>query len=91
MAWNFWSLKQNSLFNLVSHQPDVDKISQYLKDPHEARYQLLIESVGLNYFNNLKAFIEYSNDTDDIFENTDECYPVENKILIVFDDIIADM
>ena len=42
------------------------------KDPYEAKYQFLInkrESTGLKYLNDLKAFIEYSNDTDDIYRN----------------------
>ena len=40
----------------------------------------------------LKAFIEYSNDMDDIYKNIEECNPnKKQKILIVFDDLIADM
>ena len=35
--------KTNSLFNLISHQPDIDKIYLYTKDPYEAKYQLLIK------------------------------------------------
>ena len=57
--------KTNSLFNLTSQQPDINKIFLYAKDP----YQFLIdkrESTGLKYLNHSKAFIEYSNDMDDI-------------------------
>ena len=35
----------------------------YVKDPYEAKYELLInkiESTGLKYLNDSKAFIEYS-------------------------------
>ena len=40
----------------------------------------------------LKAFIEYSNDMDDIYKNIEEYNPnKKQKILIVFDDSIADM
>ena len=42
----------------------------YAKDLYEAKYQLLIrkqESTGLKYLNDSKAFIEYSNDMDDIY------------------------
>ena len=47
---------------------------------------------GLKHFNDYKAFIEYSNDMNDIYKNTEEYNPNEKrKILIVFDDIIADM
>ena len=54
---------------MINHQPDIDKIYFYAKDPYEAKYQLLInkrESTGLKYLNYSKAFIEYSNDTNDI-------------------------
>ena len=34
--------KTNSLFNLISHQPDNDKIYLYVKYPYDAKYQLLI-------------------------------------------------
>ena len=67
----------------------------YAKDPYEDKYQFLIkkrESIGLKHFNDPKAFIEYSNDMHDIYKNIDDCNPdKENKILIVFDDMIADM
>ena len=67
----------------------------YAKVPYEAKYRFLInerESTGLKYFNYTKAFIEYSNDMQDVYKNIDE-YNVdkERKILIVFDDMIADM
>ena len=67
----------------------------YAKDPYEAKYQFLInkrESTGLKHFNDPKAFIEYSNDMHDVYKNIDDYNPdKENKILIVFDDMIADM
>ena len=48
--------------------------------------------MGINHFNDPKAFIEYSNDMQDVYKNIDEYNPdKENKILIVFDDMIADM
>ena len=46
--------------------------------------------MGINHFNDPKAFIEYSNDMHDVYKNIDESYK-ENKILIVFDDMIADI
>ena len=50
------------------------------------------ESVGINHFTDPKAFIQYSNDMHDIYKNIN-CYKPnkENKILIAFDDMIADM
>ena len=52
--------KTNSLFNLINHQPDIDKIYLYAKDPYKAKYKFLInkwESTGLKHFNDSKAFI----------------------------------
>ena len=63
--------KTNSLFNLINHQPHIDKIYLYSKDPYEAKYQFLInkkESTGLKHFNDSKAFIEYSNNIVDIYK-----------------------
>ena len=64
--------KTNLLFNLISQQPDIYKICVDAKDLYEAKYQFSInkkESAGLKHLNDSKAFIEYSNDTDDIYEN----------------------
>ena len=67
----------------------------YAKDPYEDKYQFLIkkrENIGLKHFNDPKAFIEYSNDMHDVYKNIDHYNPdKENKILIVFNDMIADM
>ena len=65
------------------------------KDLYEAKYQYLInkrESVVINHFNDPKAFIEYSNDIRDVYKNINY-YNLDqkNKILIAFDDMIADM
>ena len=59
------------------------------------KYQYLInkrEKVGLNHFNDPIAFMEYSNDIQDVYENIEDYNPIKKrKILIVFDDMIADM
>ena len=87
--------KTNALLNLINNQQDIDKIYLYAKDPYEDKYQYLInkrERVGINHLNDPKAFIEYSNDMHDVNKNIDNYNPdKENKILIVFDDMIADM
>ena len=50
------------------------------------------ESTRLKHLNDSKAFIEYSNNMDDIYKNIEEHNPnKKRKILIVFDDMIADM
>ena len=93
--WWLWIRKANSLLNLTSQKPDIDKIYLYAKDPYEAKYQILInkqESTEIKHFNVSKAFIEYSNDRDNIYNNIVEYNTSEkNKILIAFDDKIADM
>ena len=85
-------MKNNSL---LSQQPDIDVIYLYAKDPYEAKYQFLINKrirTGLKRFNDSKDFIEYSNDMINIYKNIEECNPnKKRKILIVFDDMIADM
>ena len=67
----------------------------YAKNPYETKYQFLInkrEIIGLNHFNDPKFFIEYSNDMQDAYKNIEEYNAdKENKILIIFDDMIADM
>ena len=87
--------KTNALLNLINNEPDIDKISLYAKDPYEAKYQLSInkrENIGLKYLNDLKAFIEYSNDMDNIYKNIEEYNPnKKGKILTVFDDMISDI
>ena len=66
----------------------------YAKDLYEAKYQYLInkrEGVGIDHFNGPKAFIEYLSDMLDVYKNNYYNPDKENKILIVFDDMIADM
>ena len=67
----------------------------YVKDPYEAKYNFLInkkKNTALKHFNDLKAFVEYANDKQDVYKNIDE-YNVDNerKILIGFDIMIAHM
>ena len=89
------SWKINTLLNLIINQSDIDKIYLSAKDLYETKYQFLInktESIGLKHFNDLKAFIEYSNDMHDVYKNiNDYNLDKENKTLKVFDDMIADM
>ena len=48
--------------------------------------------MGLDHFNDSKAFTEYSNDIQDAYKNIDKYNTdKECKILIVFDDMIAGM
>ena len=51
--------KTNVLLNLIENQPDIDKMYLYVKDPYEAKHQYVINKrgVGINHFNDRKAFI----------------------------------
>ena len=87
--------KTNALLNLINNQPDIDKIYLHVKDPYEAKYQYLInkrETLGLDHFKDPKAFMEYSDNMEDVYENIENYNPgKKRKILLVFDDMIADM
>ena len=67
--------KINTLLNLMNYESNIDKTYLYTKDPYEAKHQLLISKrkcfviTGLKYFNDSKAFFEYSGDMDDIYKN----------------------
>ena len=67
----------------------------YVKDPFESKYQLLIngrDKVGIKQTKKQKAFIDYSQTIDDVYENLEEYNPTKKRrVLIVFDDVIADM
>ena len=80
---------------MTENQPDIDKIYLYAKDPYEAKYQYLVkicEKVGIDHHNDPRAYIGYSNNMRDVYKNINYWNPgKENKILIVFDDIIVDM
>ena len=72
--WRLWIWK-NKLLNLINNESNIYTIYLYAKDLPEAKYQFLItrrENAGLSYFNNSIAFIEYSNDMDDIYKNIEE-------------------
>ena len=81
--------------NLINNQPGIDKIYLYAKDPYEAKYQYLInkhEKVGLDHYIGPKAFMEYSNDILDVYKKIKDYNPdKKRKVLIVFDDMIADI
>ena len=61
----------------------------------ESKYQLLIiggEKVGVKKLKNPKVFIVYSQTVDDIYQNLEDYnQKKKRKLLIVFDDMIADM
>ena len=85
--------KTNSSFNLASQLSGVDKICLYAKDTYKPKYQFLIdtqESTGAKHLNDSEAFVEHLNNVDNIYKNIEEYNPNKKcKILIVFDDLIA--
>ena len=87
--------KTNALINLINEQNDIDKIYLYARDLSEPKYEYLIkkrEDVGIKHLNNPNAFIECSNTMDDVYENIHDYNPSrKRKMLIVFDDMIADI
>ena len=87
--------KTNALLNLIKKQDFIDKIYLYGKDLCEPKYKFLIkkrENAGVKHLSDPKTFIECSNTMDDVYENIDDYNSnIQRKILIVFDDIIADI
>ena len=67
----------------------------YARHLSETKYEYLIkkrEDVGIKHVNNSNAFTECSNNMDDVCEKIDDCnLSRRRKILIVFDDMIADI
>ena len=86
-------MRKLHLLHWINNQPDIDKIYLHAKEPYE--YQYLInkrESTWLKHFIDPNAFIGYSDDMQDAYENTEECnLEKQRKVLIVFDDMVVDM
>ena len=80
--------------NLIKYQrSDIGTIYLYVKDPFNSKYQLLIkerEKVEIEISKHPKAFIDYSQTIDDVYEYLED-YNLTKKtrMLIVFDDMIA--
>ena len=87
--------KTNALINLINEQNDIDKIYLYARDLSEPKYEYLIkkrEDVGIKHVNKSNAFIECSSTMDNVYENiNDYNLSRRRKILIIFDDMIADI
>ena len=87
--------KTNTLLNLINEQNDIDKIYLYARDLNEPKYKILIKKrkdAGIKHLNDPNAFIECSNTVDDVYENIHEYNSGRKRnILIVFDDMIADI
>ena len=77
--------KTKALLNLIKEQDNIDKIYFHAKDLSETKYEFVIKKRN-------DAFMEYLNTIDDVYQNIDDYNPRrKRKILIVFDDMIADI
>ena len=87
--------KTNTLLHLRNNLHPIDKIYVYAKDLSEPKYEFLInkrEQAGIKNLNDPHAFIEYSNDMDDVLDDINNYNKNgDKKVLIVFDDMIADI
>ena len=90
--------KTNTLLNLIKEQDNhdvIDTIYLYVKDLSEPKYQYLIkkrEDAGIRNVNNPNAFIVCSKMMNDVYEDIDNYNSKRNKkVLIVFDDMTADI
>ena len=86
--------KTNTLLNLINEQNDIDKIYLYGRDLNEPKYKILIKKLkdsGIKHLNDPNAFIERSNTMGDVYENIHGYNSSrKRKIVIIFDDMIAD-
>ena len=87
--------KTNILLHLIDKFHPIDKIYLYAKDTNEDKYQYLInkrEQAGIKNVNDPYAFIEYSNDMNDVLEYINNYNKNrDKKVLMIFDDLIADI
>ena len=74
--------KMNALLHLIDKFHPIDKIYLYAKHTDEQKYQYLInkrEQAGIKNLNDSHAFIEYSNDMNDVLENINNYNKNRNK------------
>ena len=87
--------KTNTLLHLINDLHPIDKIYLYAKDTHEPKNEYLInkrEQARIKNLNDPHAFIEYSDDMNDVLDDINNYSKNGDKIvLIVFDDMIADI
>ena len=87
--------KTNTLLHLINNLHPIDKIYLYAKNLHEPKYEYLInkkEQAGIKNLNDPHAFIEYSNDMNDVLDDINDYNKNrDKKVLMVFDDMIADI
>ena len=87
--------KTNTLLHLTNNLHPIDKIYLYAQDIHKPKYEYLInkrEQARIKNLNDPHAFIEYSDDMDDVLDDINNYNKnTDKKVLIVFDEMIADI
>ena len=87
--------KMNTLLHLIGKFHPIDKIYLYAKYTVEEKYQYLMnkrEQAGIKDLNDPHTFIEYSNNMNDVLEDINNYNKNrDKKVLIIFDDMIADI
>ena len=86
--------KTNTLLHLINNFHPIDQRYLYAKDTDEKKYQFLInkrEQAGIKNLNDRHAFIEYSNDMDNVFDNINNYNKNRDKKVLIIFDTIADI
>ena len=92
--------KTNTSLHLINNLHPIDKIYLYAKDIREPKYKYSInkrEQARIKSLNDPNAFIEYSDDMNDVLDdinnnnNNNNNNNRDKKVLIVSDDMIADI
>ena len=87
--------KTKVLINSMNEQENFNKIYLYAEDLSKPKYEFLIKkrkNAGIKYLNDPNEVIECSGMMDDVYGNIDDYNSSKKrKILIVFDDMIADI
>ena len=82
--------KTNTLLHLIDKFHPIDKIYLYAKDTDKEQNKR--EQAGIKNLNDPHAFIEYSSDMNDVLEDINNYNKKrDKKVLIIFDDMIADI
>ena len=70
LVGGFGSVKTNSFINLLTHQPDINKVYLYAKSPYEPKYIItqfylaVPKNIRLNFRELQKITFNHSSDTD---------------------------
>ena len=83
------------MINSINEHKDINKTYLHARDLSEPKYEYLIKKrkdAGIKHLNNPNTFIKCSNTMDDVYDNINDYHPSrKRKILIAFDDMIADI